>query len=66
MDENLKISRRDALKTIGAACLTAAISIIPAPMEPEQEANRNARYRNPNVKLIDIIKANSQDKINVN
>ena len=29
-------------------------------------ANRNARYRNPNVKLIDIIRANSQDKTNVN
>lgn len=47
-------------------CPRKAISIIPAPMEPEQEANRNARYRNPNVKLIDIIRANSQDKTKVN
>lgn len=47
-------------------CPRKAISIIPTPPEPEQEANRNARYRNPNVKLIDIIKANSQEKTNVN
>ena len=47
-------------------CPLKAISIIPAPGEPEQEANRQARYRNPNIKLIDIIKANSQDKMNVN
>lgn len=42
-------------------CPLKAISIIRTPPEPEQEANRNARYRNPNVKLIDIIKANSQE-----
>lgn len=41
-------------------CPRKAISIIPVPMEPEVEANRNVRYRNPNVKLADIIKANSQ------
>ena len=29
MDENLKVNRRDALKTIGAACLTAAIATTP-------------------------------------
>lgn len=41
-------------------CPRKAISIIPAPMEPQQEANRNARYRNPNIKLAEIIKANQQ------
>ena len=40
-------------------CPKKAISIIPTPPEPE-EANRNARYRNPNVSLADLIKANSQ------
>ena len=29
MDENLKVNRRDALKIIGAACLTAAIATTP-------------------------------------
>jgi formate hydrogenlyase subunit 6/NADH:ubiquinone oxidoreductase subunit I len=42
-------------------CPSKAISIIPTPPEPE-EPNRNARYRNPNVKLGDIIQANSQRK----
>ena len=32
---------------------------VPTPPEPE-EPNRNARYRNPNVSLADLIKANSQ------
>ena len=41
-------------------CPQKAISIIPTPPEPE-EPNRNARYRNPNVKLGDLIKANSQN-----
>ncbi len=40
-------------------CPQKAISIIPTPPEPE-EPNRNARYRNPNVSLADLIKANSQ------
>jgi ferredoxin len=40
-------------------CPQKAISIIPTPPEP-QEPNRNARYRNPNVSLADLIKANSQ------
>lgn len=40
-------------------CPLKAISIIPTPPEPE-EANRNARYRNPNVSIADLIKANSQ------
>ena len=39
--------------------LGKAISIIPTPPEPEEQ-NRNARYRNPNVSLADLIKANSQ------
>ena len=47
-------------------CPRKAISIIPAPMEPKEEANRNVRYRNPHVKLADIIKANSQDQTNSN
>ena len=29
MNESMNISRRDALKTIGAACLTAAIATTP-------------------------------------
>ena len=40
-------------------CPQKAISIIPTPPEPE-EPNRNARYRNPNVSIADLIKANSQ------
>ena len=40
-------------------CPQKAISITPTPPEPE-EPNRNARYRNPNVSLADLIKANSQ------
>lgn len=40
-------------------CPQKAISIIPTPPEPEEQ-NRNARYRNPNVSLADLIKANSQ------
>lgn len=40
-------------------CPQKAISIIPTPPEP-QEPNRNARYRNPNASLADLIKANSQ------
>ena len=73
MNVNKPISRRKALKVMGlgmlAACVPTlpsfdncpkkAISIIPTPPEPE-EANRNARYRNPNVSLADLIKANSQ------
>lgn len=41
-------------------CPRKAISIIPHPNEPKEEANRNARYRNPHVTLGDIIKANQQ------
>lgn len=44
-------------------CPAKAISIIPTPPEPE-EPNRNARYRNPNVRLGEIIKANSQINFN--
>lgn len=40
-------------------CPQMAISIIPTPPEPE-EANRNARYRHPNVTIADLIRANSQ------
>lgn len=40
-------------------CPRKAISIIRRMPEPE-EPNRNARYRNANVKLIELIKANSQ------
>ena len=40
-------------------CPQKAISIIPTPPEPE-EANRNARYRHPNVTIADLIRANSQ------
>ena len=40
-------------------CPQKAISIIPTPPEPE-EPNRNLRYRNPNVKLGDLIKSNCQ------
>ena len=40
-------------------CPQKAISIIPTPPEP-QEPNRNARYRNPNVTIADLIKANNQ------
>lgn len=40
-------------------CPMKAISIIPTPPEPE-EANRNARFRNPNVSVADLIKSNSQ------
>ena len=40
-------------------CPQKAISIIPTPPEPE-EPNRNVRYRNLNVSLADLIKANSQ------
>jgi len=40
-------------------CPQKAISIIPTPPEP-QEPNRNARYRNPNVKLGELIRANCQ------
>lgn len=42
-------------------CPQKAISIIPTPPEPE-EPNRNARFRNPNVTLADLIKANGQVK----
>jgi len=41
-------------------CPKKAISIIPTPPEPE-EPNRNVRYRNPNIKLGEIIKANCQN-----
>ncbi|MDO4215860.1 MAG: EFR1 family ferrodoxin [Bacteroidales bacterium] len=41
-------------------CPRKAISIIPAPMEPQEEANRSVRYRNPNISLAEIIKANQQ------
>lgn len=44
-------------------CPRKAISIIRRLPEPE-EPNRNARYRNPNIKLIDLIKANSQEHPN--
>lgn len=40
-------------------CPQKAISIIPTPPEPE-EPNRNARYRNPNVTLGELIRANCQ------
>ena len=40
-------------------CPQKAISIIPTPPEPE-EPNRNLRYRNPNVKLGDLIRSNCQ------
>lgn len=40
-------------------CPMKAISIIPTPPEPE-EPNRNARFRNPNVSVADLIKSNSQ------
>jgi ferredoxin len=40
-------------------CPQKAISIIPTPPEPE-EPNRNVRYRNPNVSIADLIRANSQ------
>lgn len=43
-------------------CPQKAISIIPTPGEPQQEANRNARYRNPNVTVADIIRSNQQNQ----
>ena len=44
-------------------CPTKSISIIPTPPEPE-EPNRNSRYRNPNVRVGEIILANSQVNYN--
>ena len=44
-------------------CPTKAISIIPTPPEPE-EPNRKSRYRNPNVRVGEIILANSQVNYN--
>nr|MCR5574124.1 4Fe-4S binding protein [Bacteroidaceae bacterium] len=40
-------------------CPSKAISIIRVDPEPD-EPNRNARYRNPNVTLVEIIRANHQ------
>ncbi len=44
-------------------CPKKAISIIRTPPEPEEQ-NRNARYRNPNIRVGEIILANSQVKYN--
>lgn len=56
MDINRPINRRNALKVLGLGMLATCV---PTPPEPE-EPNRNARYRNPNVSIADLIKANSQ------
>ncbi len=41
---------------LGFGMLATCVPTLPEPEEP----NRNARYRNPNVSLSDLIKANSQ------
>ena len=69
--EKHNISRRNALRMLGAMCagtvLSSRADVLSAStrtkVKPEEQ-NRNSRYRNPNVRVGEIILANSQVNYN--